>query len=398
MTDNLHSKSWCPLPFNAISFHPTGALTRCMMSDTPMGESYDSAEMQQLRQNMLDGVWDKEGCMSCWKKEEQGNISQRQKWLQRNPKDFKSQEGFNNPQLTGNPINHMFINYSNICNFKCRMCGPNYSNSLIPEHKHLHSIGLGKQVKVETIKNRNFINNYLKETPNSLDNVNSIWITGGEPLMDDSCYDLIDILDDYNKAFDTDMVITTNGSKVDLDKLQKFESLKHFELDLSLDAPNNMFEYMRSAGVFTWEQMSKLIDDLTHFKKENSSWFHMCFNSSIQAYNFDTVLEFDKLCRDAGALNNSRMLVFPEHFRLDVLPLEMRKAELNKIKDYTVIESDPRFKRTHADICKNMLQEQANKLTIAKFKEFTMAQDAYRNMHLQEYHTQLAEFVYTEDF
>ena len=312
--------------------------------------------------------------------------------------DFKSQEGFNNPQLTGNPINHMFINYSNICNFKCRMCGPNYSNSLIPEHKHLHSVGLRKQVKVETIKNRNFINNYLKETPNSLDNVNSIWITGGEPLMDDSCYDLIDILDDYNKAFDTDMVITTNGSKVDLDKLQKFESLKHFELDLSLDAPNNMFEYMRSAGVFTWEQMSKLIDDLTHFKKENSSWFHMCFNSSIQAYNFDTVLEFDKLCRDAGALNNSRMLVFPEHFRLDVLPLEMRKAELNKIKDYTVITSDPRFKRTHADICKNMLQEQANKLTVAKFKEFTIAQDAYRNMHLQEYHTQLAEFVYTKDF
>jgi len=76
----------------------------------------------------------------------------------------------------------------------------------------------------------------------------------------------------------------------------------------------------------------------------------------------------------------------------------MRKAELNKIKDYTVITSDPRFKRTHADICKNMLQEQANKLTVAKFKEFTIAQDAYRNMHLQEYHTQLAEFVYTKDF
>lgn len=394
MDNNLHSKSWCPLPFNAISFHPTGALTRCMMSNIPMGESFDSVQMQQLRQDMLDGKWDKEGCISCWKKEEQGNISQRQKWLQRNPQDFKSPEGYNNPQLTGNPINHMFVNYSNICNFKCRMCGPNYSNSLIPEHKHLHSIGLGKQVKIESIKNRNFINDYLKNNPNSLDNVNSIWITGGEPLMDDNCYELIDILDDYDKSWETDMVITTNGSKVDLDKLQKFDNLKFFELDLSLDTPGTMFEYMRSAGIFTWEQMKKLIDDLAHFKKENSSWFHMCFNASIQAYNFDTVLEFDKICRDANALNNTRMLIFPEHFRLDVLPLEMRQAELRKIKDYTVAAYDPRFQRTFTDICNSMSKPQASDEVVNKFKQITKAQDTYRGMHIADYHTKIAEFIY----
>lgn len=74
MTDNLHSDSWCPLPFNAISFHPTGALTRCMMSNVSMGESYDSEQMQQLRQDMLDGKWDKEGCMSCWKKKNKATL------------------------------------------------------------------------------------------------------------------------------------------------------------------------------------------------------------------------------------------------------------------------------------------------------------------------------------
>jgi len=394
LTVNKHSDSWCPLPFNAISFHPTGKLTRCMMSDTPMGESYDSAEMQHLRQDMLDGKWDKEGCMSCWKKEEQGNISQRQKWLQRNPKDFKNQDGYNMPLVKGNPVNHMFVNYSNICNFKCRMCGPNFSNSLIPEHKHLHAIGLGKKVKTETIKNRNFINDYLRKNVNSLKDVSSIWITGGEPLMDNSCYELMDILNEYNRSFDTDMVITTNGSKVDLNKLQEFENLKFFELDLSIDAPNTMFEYMRSAGIYTWKEMSSLIDDLTHFKKENSSWFHLCFNSSIQALNFDTVLEFDKLCRDAGALNNTRMLVFPEHFRLDVLPLEMRQAEYNKIKDYTPAQYDPRFKRTFDDILKSMLTPQADSVIINKFKEFTLAQDKYRDMHIKDYHVQLSEFIY----
>ena len=273
---NLHSPSWCPVPFNTISWHPSGIVSRCMMSDDPMGTSHESDVMQELRKNMLAGKWDTHGCLNCLQKERNGFKSQRMNWLHH---DFRERLGdpepYTNPKITGNKISHLFVNFSNVCNFKCRMCGPNYSNSLIPEHKHLHSIGLGKQVKVESIKNRNFINDYLKNNPNSLDNVNSIWITGGEPLMDDNCYELIDILDDYDKSWETDMVITTNGSKVDLDKLQKFDNLKFFELDLSLDTPGSMFEYMRSAGIFTWEQMKKLIDDLAHFKKENSSWFHM---------------------------------------------------------------------------------------------------------------------------
>ena len=55
--------------------------------------------------------------------------------------------------------------------------------------------------------------------------------------------------------------------------------------------------------------MSKLIDDLTYFKSRTVVG-HMCFNASIQAYNYDTVLEFDSVCRKAGALNNTRMLIF----------------------------------------------------------------------------------------
>ena len=66
--------------------------------------------------------------------------------------------------------------------------------------------------------------------------------------MDDNCYDLIDILAENGNEPETDMVIN-KWFKVNLDKLQKFENLKFIELDLSIDAPNIMFEYMRSAGI-----------------------------------------------------------------------------------------------------------------------------------------------------
>ena len=55
--------------------------------------------------------------------------------------------------------------------------------------------------------------------------------------------------------------------------------------------------------VYPLEQMSKLIDDLTTLKSRTVVG-PMCFNAGIQAYNYDTVLEFDP-CRKAGALNNT---------------------------------------------------------------------------------------------
>jgi MoaA/NifB/PqqE/SkfB family radical SAM enzyme len=393
---NKHSDTWCPIPFNAISFHPTGAFTRCMMSDTPMGESYDSEQMKKLRQDMLDGKWDKTGCETCYKKEQHGNISQRQKWLLRNPHDFKSQEGYNNPQVTGNPVNHMFINYSNICNFKCRMCSPLFSNSLIPEHKHLAAIdNIVPKSKLDNnlIKNRNFINDTLRNDPSKLDSVTSIWITGGEPFIDNNVYDLVGILDQHDKSFETNLVVTTNGSKLDLDRLQSFETLKSFELDLSLDAPSTMFEYMRSAGVFTWAEMEKVLADLKYFAQVNSSWFNFSLNASIQAYNFDTILQLNNLAIECGASNNSRQLLSPRVFRTDVLPLEMRQEELKKLKNYKVVDqiSSQRLQRTIDDAYLNLSKPQADRDAVRKFVRRTIETDKYRNMYLYDYNKQLGD-------
>ena len=48
------------------------------------------------------------------------------------------------------------------------------------------------------------------------------------------------------------LTITTNGSKVDVNRLQEFDRFKMLHLDISLDVVGNMFEYMRSDGLFTW--------------------------------------------------------------------------------------------------------------------------------------------------
>ena len=119
---NLHSKSWCPVPFNTISWHPSGVVSRCMMSDDDMGASHESDEMQALRKNMLDGKWDTYGCTNCLNREKNGQKSQRMTWLGKKMMDqLGNPEPYRTPKLTGNDISHLFVNFSTcvILNVEC---------------------------------------------------------------------------------------------------------------------------------------------------------------------------------------------------------------------------------------------------------------------------------------
>ena len=89
------------------------------------------------------------------------------------------------------------------------------------------------------------------------------------------------------------------------------------------------------------------------------------------------------------------MLIFPEHLRLNVLPIDIRMKEYERIKDYKIV-NDPRFQRTFDDVLKNLQAPQANQDMIDKFKAFTKAQDKYRNKTMHDYHSILGNFIYNE--
>jgi len=394
--NNLHSDTWCPVPFNTISWHPTGVVSRCMMSDAPMGDSHDSPLMQELRQNMLDNKWDNHGCTNCLSKEKNGQRSQRMNWLQKRfIENLGNPEPYRNPKLIGNDISHLFVNFSNVCNFKCRMCSSNYSNSLIPEQKHMEPLFpvQFKQHNGSHSKNFNNINEYLEANPSVLDGIRSIWITGGEPFMDDSCYKLMELVEEYGHPEKIKMVITTNGSKLNFNKLDNFNKLKELVIDISIDAVGPMFEYMRSNGVFTWDEMEATCDKLTKYKRTNKEWFNFQINSSYQIFNYDNTLEFVDFVHDHEADSNIRLVVFPEHLRAGNLPASFKKeayAMCDKI--------ELRYGRRHGhqiktlgDIRKALAVDEPH---LDSFKQIITEQDKFRGSYLYNYHEQLAEIIY----
>ena len=83
----MHKDTHCPMPFVTLAVNPNNWLSRCMMSNKNMGpierDAWSNQNFQTLRTNMLAGIWDQNGCHSCWFKERNGQKSRRQRWRER---------------------------------------------------------------------------------------------------------------------------------------------------------------------------------------------------------------------------------------------------------------------------------------------------------------------------
>lgn len=405
--EKQHSDTWCPIPFVAVSYHPMGALTRCMMSEELMSYDldWDNQSFQDLRKSMLDGKWDLPGCHSCKTKEDFNVTSQRLKWLEGKTRNRLSENAYDNPTLTNNTVRHLFLNFNNVCNFKCRMCSPKYSNSLIPEHNYMKQNHPTDFIKYDEEhagqhKNINDVEDFLYKNKDRLKDVTQIWITGGEPFIGKTLYNVKDILYKYAKPEQIFLTITTNGSKVDVDKLQEFDRFKLLHLDVSLDVVGNMFEYMRSDKIFSWEQMNLFINKVSTFGFGNSKWFKFSCNSSYQICNSTKIKELYEYNHnleqeyDSKILTNQRVLIGPSYLQARHLPEEVKIVANENISNLLKHKWLDKDDIKNINDCKTMLNKEADKEKWIKFRVMTKIQDKYRKTYLKDYDSLLSNYVY----
>ena len=333
-----NEKSYCPMPFVTLTVNPGNYISRCMMSLGYMGpiehSTYSNDEFQTLRTNMINGTWDKVGCDSCFYKEQNGIKSQRQKWLQREKK-YLGEEGIytSNLSLDRNKIYHLYMNFNNICNFKCRMCGPWFSNAWIPDWKKIddESVPIPPKQQVD-------IDKFLQEYGTDLYDLRQIWITGGEPFMDNSVFDFFDKLKTYSDLSKINVTINTNGSKVPVEKLYRLKDIKRLQLNISVDATGEIYNYIRAYN-YDFEQLKQKVKQIQDLNQEN---ILLTVNGAFQIYNILNVEEFfdwGNSLQDEGAhFVEHRVLTGPKRFQArhapDYLKKQSRKQILRLMKKY----------------------------------------------------------------
>jgi len=385
------------------------------MSEEPMGDlnsGWDNENFQTMRKTMLAGKWNlkfddtepgihyqsqggelttgEADCGNCYLKESRGLQSQRQNWLNNMRKLFEEGTYESACNITNNQIYHLNLNLSNICNFKCRMCSPNYSNSLIPDFNHLHSIGSPVRYYRKN-QNKQIIDvDYILEQYGSqLSQLNTIWVTGGEPLMDDRLFDFTRKLANYTDITKVKMFITTNGSKIDISKFDVFDKLDVININVSVDATGDLFSYMRSAGLFDWQQLENVITNLRDWQKneKHPHQVQLSYNASFQTYNSYNAVEFfsyfNNLLRKLDWIEY-RMLTNPDHLAVQHMPDHMKLRSAKQLQDFLDTTDNNRNIRT----IKNLLQSLKTPRDLKqwkKFIQFTVDLDCYRGQYLYDH-------------
>jgi len=264
---------------------------------------HNTQEKKLQRKEMLEGR-KPSGCNYCWKIEAMGKDYVSDRHIKTasiyTPERLTeiTENGFNydiNPE-------YIEISFSNECNFKCGYCHPKASSRYYNEIKqhgpyetstdHRQDIDWFKVFHRE--EENPYVEAWWKWWPEVSKTLNILRITGGEPLMHKSTWELFERLDAEPKPHLQIELNSNMGVKPALVKkltdtvkrLKEENKIRSFKLYTSIDTWTDRAEYTRTGlDIKLWEQ------NLDYYLK-NTGWpvtFMITFNL-FSVTSFDTLL------------------------------------------------------------------------------------------------------------
>ena len=327
MSEKLKSsKHFCMMPWVHMHMWPAGYTYPCCMSDPdlPIGntqtqslqEIWNGEELRNIRMNMLQDKPSKE-CRRCYELEENGMSTLRTGSIGNYAHHWDKVEATADDGSAGDVnMAYMDIRFSNLCNLKCRSCGPQFSSSWFEDHKQIY----GKLDHPKILKVRDDMLNFMDELDPLLESVERVYWAGGEPLITDEHYRILDKWIAMGKR-DVKMDYTTNFTQMRYKRKTAFEYWNAFDtvrVAASLDANHARGEYLRKN--MDWAQVVQNRRDMI----EQCPHVYFELTPTVSVYNVLNLPDFHQEWIEEGLLQpqNIRIniLLDPTYMRLQILP------------------------------------------------------------------------------
>jgi len=254
-----HDK-FCVLPWISLEASPIGTVRPCCLADDEIVDNdgnkfklgqavfdhiQNSDHMQQLREEFLAGE-KPQTCRKCWNEERSGRTSKRMHTLDR-LKHVLTDESWSSD---AKPLMFLDLKLGNICNLKCRICGPWSSSqfaseeiSWMPreEQKSSHAY---EMLRAGAWPKEN--DHFWSEIDLVLTDIRYIEFTGGEPFMIDQHFDMLQGIVDRGIAGQVEIHYNTNGTHYPERGENIWKHFKTVEVAFSIDDVGARFEYQRT--------------------------------------------------------------------------------------------------------------------------------------------------------
>jgi radical SAM protein with 4Fe4S-binding SPASM domain len=325
------SKVFCMFPWMHLNVTPKGDIYPCCSNNytTPFGstketslkEAFNNDKMKQLRLNMLNET-KSEICTFCYKHEEAGPHSFRNYSKEHWGKDFDELVPQTQPDGTMPDFKMKYydIRFSNICNFKCRTCGAEFSSQWAAEQKANHDPN--HYIVIHADDNKG---NLLDEVLTHIEHIDLAYFAGGEPLITDEHYT---ILEEMIRKGRTDVTLryNTNASNIKYKNHDILDLWKHFkrvELSCSIDHYGERAEWLRHGT--DW---GKVESNLLTFRDLDFVKFQM--NTVFSIFNYTTIGEFYNYLKEKNLVklddwyHSLYLAVHPSYYSAKSMPKELK--------------------------------------------------------------------------
>jgi sulfatase maturation enzyme AslB (radical SAM superfamily) len=274
------------------------------------------------------------GCNNCYEKEQAGFFSGR---MSANKHHGHHINKVRNTQEDGSldefEMIYWDIRFSNLCNLSCRSCGHIFSSSWYQDQVKLAGPNWKLHNSVLNYAGRTETDMWLQLIPH-LDHVEQIYFAGGEPLLMEEHYLILEELERRGK-FNVRLIYNTNFTHTRLKDRTVFDFWKKFDsvsVGASLDDYGPRAEYIRKGTDWSIvednrRQMIKICPNVDFY-----------ISPTLSILNADHICEFHRYMVDQGLIKpadlNVNVLQDPPHYRIDIATSLYKEQLKKKFEDH----------------------------------------------------------------
>jgi hypothetical protein len=221
-----------------------------------------------------------------------------------------------------------------------------------------------------------------------------LYITGGEPLINERVFEVLNFLVGDGAASHIDLELSTNCTNVNAVILDKLKQFRKITLLLSLDAVGDAFEYIRYPARWT-------VVDANVRKLKNEKSLICCVTPTVQVYTLLGLVELFRYCASLDLeISISNILRFPDRLAIGNLPPKARKFAAAKLFEYHSADCRAVDKPSVLWLARYLesLATPAKPETIRELMLFTNDLDATRGQSFRATHPELVRLLNDDGF
>lgn len=307
--DILTNRNFCPVPWTGLMYNTDGTVKNCIRSSGVLGNLKNNTIQEILtgpvnqctQQDMLNNRPGKH-CSPCYDLENNKKgfeiISDRIFYI----RELKKLDLSTYDNVGYHDLRTIDIRWSNLCNFSCVYCGPEYSSRWADEL----SVAVEQPDPERVEEFKKYIFDHAK-------NLKHVYLAGGEPLLMKENLELLNVLQHENPQ--VNIRVNTNLSKTNTMVFEKICEFENVHWTISVESMGREFEYMRYGS--QWEDFTANLNQIKNLNHKIS------FNMLWCLLNFKTVFGCVDWLKNSGFHNNSFVigaLTSPEYLNVRHLP------------------------------------------------------------------------------